>query len=61
MLKITPNLTGPLVVALAYDGLCIFEFAIVVEVFGLSRPELGPDWYRFVVAAFDLRSMASQT
>jgi AraC family transcriptional regulator, transcriptional activator FtrA len=32
------------VVALAYDGLCTFEFGIVVEVFGLRRPELDVPW-----------------
>jgi AraC family transcriptional regulator, transcriptional activator FtrA len=42
---------APLVVALAYDGLCPFEFACAVEVFGLPRPELGTRWYRFAVAA----------
>lgn len=36
-----------LVAALAYDGLCAFEFGITAEVFGLSRPEMGADWYRF--------------
>lgn len=40
-----------LVVALAYAGLCAFEFGIVAEVFGLDRPEMGPDWYRFGVCA----------
>lgn len=45
--QIMPNLRGPLVVALLYDGLCTFEFGIVAEVFGLARPELGEDWYRF--------------
>ncbi|MEH5099746.1 transcriptional regulator FtrA [Atlantibacter hermannii] len=44
---------NPLVVALAYDGLCTFEFGVSVEIFGLARPELGPDWYRFAVAAVD--------
>ncbi len=39
--------------ALAYDGLCTFEFGVAVEIFGLARPELGPDWYRFAVAAVD--------
>jgi AraC family transcriptional regulator, transcriptional activator FtrA len=38
---------NPRVVALAYDGLCAFEFACTAEVFGLPRPELGPGWYRF--------------
>ena len=42
-----------LVVALAYDGLCTFEFGIAIEVFGLPRPEMGPDWYRFAVCAVD--------
>lgn len=66
MLQITPNpilaqpppeiaarTAGPLVVALAYDGLCTFEFAIVAEVFGLARPEMGPGWYRFGNAAIE--------
>lgn len=42
-----PNTTGPLVVALLYDGLCTFEFGIVAEIFGLPRPEMGRGWYRF--------------
>ena len=37
------------VVTIAYDGLCTFEFGIVVELFGLPRPELDP-WYRLRVA-----------
>lgn len=35
------------VVALAYEGLCAFEFGITAEVFGLPRPEMGTDWYSF--------------
>jgi AraC family transcriptional activator FtrA len=42
---------GPLVVALAFDRQCMFEFGIAVEVFALPRPEMGPDWYRFAIAA----------
>jgi AraC family transcriptional activator FtrA len=42
-----------LVVTLAYDRLCTFEFGIAVEVFGLPRPEMGSDWYRFAVCAVD--------
>lgn len=38
-----------LVVALAYDGLCTFEFGSAVEVFATTRPELDVDWYRFAV------------
>lgn len=52
-----PNLTGPLVVALLYDGLCTFEFGIVAEIFGLSRPEMGTGWYRFASAAVDAGPM----
>ncbi|MBY0572237.1 MAG: transcriptional regulator FtrA [Undibacterium sp.] len=40
-----------LVVALAYDQLCTFEFGCAVEVFALERPELEVDWYRFAVCA----------
>jgi AraC family transcriptional activator FtrA len=59
MSKIMPNCLShrlnkkSLVVALAYDQLCTFEFGIAVEVFGLPRPEMGPDWYRFAVAGVD--------
>lgn len=49
-----PNTTkGPLVVALLYDGLCTFEFGIVAEIFGLARPEMGEDWYRFASCAIE--------
>lgn len=56
MIKITPNsipLSGPLVVALVYDGLCTFEFAIAAEIFGLARPEMGPSWYRFAACSVE--------
>jgi AraC family transcriptional activator FtrA len=39
------------VVALAYDGLCTFEFGCAVEVFALPRPELPVAWYEFAVCA----------
>ncbi|HEY0589649.1 MAG TPA: transcriptional regulator FtrA [Pseudoduganella sp.] len=42
-----------LVVALAYDGLCTFEFGCTVELFALDRPELGVDWYDFAVCAIE--------
>ncbi|MCZ8316597.1 transcriptional regulator FtrA [Phreatobacter sp.] len=51
--RAAPATTGPLVVAIAYDGLCTFEFAIAAEVFGLARPEMGASWYRFATAAAD--------
>lgn len=41
------------VVALMYDRLATFEFAIAVEVFALPRPELKADWYRFSVYPID--------
>jgi AraC family transcriptional activator FtrA len=42
-----------LVVALAYDRLCTFEFGCTVELFALERPELGVDWYQFAVCAIE--------
>ena len=41
------------VVALAYDGLCIFEFGCAYEIFGLPRPELDRPWYRFEACAVE--------
>src|SRR5580658_8079149 len=55
-----PGTFNPLVVALAYDGLCAFEFAITAEVFGLPRPELGPHWYRFETCALNGRRVRGQ-
>src|SRR5580704_6764315 len=48
------------VVALVYEGLCAFEFACAAEVFGLPRPELEPDWYRFETCALERRSIRGQ-
>lgn len=48
-----PTRRDPLEVALlAYDGLCTFEFGIMVEIFGLPRPEFDP-WYRLRVAGLE--------
>ncbi len=41
------------VVAVVYDRLCVFEFGIVVEMFGLPRPELPVEWYRFSLCSLD--------
>jgi AraC family transcriptional regulator, transcriptional activator FtrA len=46
------------VAALAYDGLCTFEFGIVVELFGLPRPEL-ERWYDFVVCSDSDRPLSA--
>ncbi|MFY8106941.1 MAG: transcriptional regulator FtrA [Elstera sp.] len=57
----TPTLRNSTVVALAYDGLCLFEFGIVAEVFGLSRPEITRrDWYKFRIAAVDPLPLRAQ-
>ncbi|RSL19108.1 AraC family transcriptional regulator with amidase-like domain [Edaphobacter aggregans] len=40
------------VATLAYKGLCTFEFGIVVELFGLPRPELD-HWYDFEVCGLE--------
>lgn len=45
--------TGPLVAVIAYDGLCTFEFGVAYEVFGLPRPEMGANWYRYRVSAIE--------
>lgn len=41
------------VAVLAYDGLGTFEFGIAVEIFGLERPEMGDDWYRFTACSLE--------
>lgn len=51
--NMTTSSSPPFVVALAYDGLCTFEFGVTVEIFGLPRPEFGDNWYRFAVAAIE--------
>src|SRR5262245_3820963 len=47
------------VVAIVYDGLCTFEFGIVVEAFALPRPELGVPWYRFSVCSVNRRPVGA--
>ncbi|GES43773.1 transcriptional regulator FtrA [Rhizobium dioscoreae] len=51
--RIMPKNANPLVVIAAYDQLCTFEFGCAFEVFGLSRPEMGPGWYRCMTAAVE--------
>lgn len=41
------------VVALVYDKLCMFEYGIAAEVFGLSRPELSRELYGFTSVALE--------
>ena len=40
------------VAVLAYRGMATFELGIVVELFGLPRPEFS-EWYRFKVCALE--------
>lgn len=61
--KTAPNGAGPTnsrVAVLVYDGLCAFEFSCAAEVFGLPRPELGRDWYRFETCAAQRRPLRGQ-
>jgi AraC family transcriptional activator FtrA len=53
-----PN--NSLVAALVYDGLCTFEFSCAAEVFGLPRPELGSNWYRFECCSVNGRDVRGQ-
>jgi len=48
-----PGPANRLAVALICDGLSLFEFGIVTEVFALRRPELGVPWYDFAVVSYD--------
>ena len=49
--------TGPerphRVAAVAFDGMAPFELGVVVEAFGLPRPELGVRWYELSVCSPD--------
>ncbi|WP_042403409.1 helix-turn-helix domain-containing protein [Streptacidiphilus carbonis] len=47
-----PSETAHTVAVLAFDGMTPFELGVVVEVFGLHRPELGElPWYELKVCA----------
>ena len=42
------------VAILAYDQLCMFEFGIALEVFGLPRPEFAHlDWYSYEIVGIE--------
>lgn len=41
------------VATLVYDGLCVFEFGIALEIFGQARPELDVPWYAHQIVAID--------
>jgi AraC family transcriptional activator FtrA len=46
-----------LVAALLHERVATFELGIVAEIFGLPRPEMGEDWYRFVTVAEERRPL----
>lgn len=48
------------IAVLIYDQLCMFEFACVAEVFGLPRPEVGDNWYRFDTFSIDDQPVSCQ-
>ena len=50
-----PAPSGPMVVALGFDGAPMFELSLPAEIFGLRRPEFGAEWYRFALASIDGR------
>ncbi|MBN6057494.1 helix-turn-helix domain-containing protein [Nonomuraea sp. RK-328] len=53
--SLTPPL--PTVAVLAFDGMGPFELGCVVEIFGLTRPELGVPWYDLRVCAETTRPL----
>ncbi|MBO1256879.1 helix-turn-helix domain-containing protein [Alteromonas sp. 5E99-2] len=42
--------TNPLVVILTYNNLCMFEYAIALEIFALPRPEIDT-WYDYKIVS----------
>jgi AraC family transcriptional activator FtrA len=44
-----------------YDGLAMLEFGIATEVFGLARPEMGPDWYEFLACSVEDGPLRSES
>ena len=62
--KILPMRDLRRVAAVAYQGLCTFEFGVVVEMFALPRPELHVPWYSFTVCSAEagpLKAMGGVT
>lgn len=60
MIEIMPKARGArnrLVAALLHENVATFELGIVAEIFGLPRPEMGADWYRFTTVAEEQRPL----
>lgn len=51
------RVSNRLVAALLHEKVATFELGIVAEIFGLARPEMGPDWYRLVTVAEERRPL----
>ncbi|MGE8367675.1 transcriptional regulator FtrA [Cupriavidus sp.] len=49
--KSQSSVNAGLVAVVVYDGLSLFEYGCAVEVFGLPRPEMGENWYRFMTCS----------
>ncbi|HXS21314.1 MAG TPA: transcriptional regulator FtrA [Steroidobacteraceae bacterium] len=59
-IEIMPKARGArnrLVAALLHEKVASFELGIVADIFGLPRPEMGPDWYRFITVAEEQRPL----
>ena len=56
-----PEAPNRLVAALLHERVATFELGIVAEIFGLPRPEMGPDWYRFITVAEERRPLRATT
>ena len=41
----------PTIAVIVYDAVNPFELGVATEVFGFERPELGVQWYRFLICA----------
>lgn len=48
----TNSVVGHHVCVLAYDGLCMFEYGLALEIFALARPEI-QNWYTCEIVAVD--------
>jgi AraC family transcriptional activator FtrA len=62
IIEIMPKARGArnrLVAALLHEKVATFELGIVTEIFGLPRPEMGPDWYRLVTVAEEQRPLGA--
>ena len=55
----TARASNRLVAALLHEPVATFELGIVTEIFGLSRPEMGADWYRYITVSEERRPLSA--